>query len=123
MRRTNLSRIYVVAYLLAAGLFLLATPRLALKLLLSTADYGVILPRLTGLLLIGLAMFVLQIIRYRVVALYATTLAVRVVFCGGFIALYVLSRDPLFLVLLAVVGLGVLATSASYILDSREGDH
>jgi hypothetical protein len=123
MRRTNLSLIYVVAYLLAAGLFLLATPRLALKLLLSTADYGVILPRLTGLLLIGLAMFVLQIIRYRVVALYATTLAVRVVFCGGFIALYVLSRDPLFLVLLAVVGLGVLATSASYILDSREGDH
>jgi hypothetical protein len=93
------------------------------ELLLSTADCGVILPRLTGVLLIGLAMFVLQIIRYRVVALYATTLAVRVVFCGGFIALYVLSRDPLFLVLLAVVGLGVLATSASYILDSREGDH
>jgi hypothetical protein len=123
MRRTNLSLIYVVAYLLAAGLFLLATPRLALKLLLSTADCGVILPRLTGLLLIGLAMFVLQIIRYRVVALYATPLAVRVVFCGGFIALYMLSRDPLFLVLLAVVGLGVLATSASYILDSREGDH
>jgi hypothetical protein len=123
MRRTNLSLIYVVAYLLAAGIFLLATPRLALKLLLSTADYGVILPRLTGLLLIGLGMFVVQIIRYRVVALYPTTLADRVVFCAGFIALYVLSRDPLFLVLLAVVGLGMLATSASYILDSRQGDH
>ncbi len=123
MRRTHLSLFYVVAYLLAAGIFLLIAPRLALKLLLSTADYGVILPRLTGLLLIGLGMLVLQIVRYRVVALYATTLAVRVVFCVGFIALYVLSRDPLFLVLLAVVGLGVLTTSASYLLDRREGGH
>ena len=121
MRRTNLSLIYVVAYLLAAGIFLLVAPRLALKLLFSTADYGVILPRLTGLLLIGLGMLVVQIIRYRVAALYATTLAVRVVFCVGFIVLYMLSRDPLFLALLAVVGLGVLATSASYILDRREG--
>lgn len=121
MRRTHLSLFYVVGYLLAAGIFLLISPRLALKLLFSTADYGVILPRLTGLLLIGLGMLVLQIVRYRVVALYPTTLAVRVVFCAGFIALYLLSRDPLFLVLLAVVGLGVLMTSASYIRDRREG--
>jgi hypothetical protein len=68
-------------------------------------------------------MFVVQIVRYRVAALYATTLAVRAVFCVGFIALYNLSRDPLFLVLLAVVGLGVLTTSVSYILDRREGAH
>jgi hypothetical protein len=113
----------VVAYLLAAGIFLLVAPRLALRLLLSTADYGVILPRLTGLLLIGLGMFVVQIIRYRVVTLYTTTLAIGGVFCVGFITLYILSRDPLFLVLLVVVGLGVLATSASYILDRREGAH
>ena len=123
MRRTNLSLIYVVAYLLGAGIFLLVAPRLALKLLFSTADYGVIMPRLNGLLLIGLGMFVAQIVRSRVVALYATTLAVRAVFCVGFIALYLLSRDPFFLVLLAVVGLGVLATSASYILDKRGGAH
>ena len=123
MRRTNLSLIYVVAYLLGAGIFLLVAPRLALKLLLSTADYGVIMPRLNGLLLIGLGMFVAQIVRSRVVALYATTLAVRAVFCVGFIALYLLSRDPFFLALLAVVGLGVLATSASYILDKRGGAH
>jgi hypothetical protein len=121
--RTHFSLIYVVGYLLTAGICLLVAPRLAMKLLFSTADYGVILPRLAGLLLIGLGMFVVQIVRHRVVALYATTLAVRVVFCVGFIALYILSRDPLFLVLLAVVGLGVLATSASYILDRREGVH
>jgi hypothetical protein len=79
--------------------------------------------RRTNLSLIYVVAFVAQIVRHRVVALYLTTLAVRVVFCVGFIALYLLSRDPLFLVLLAVVGLGVLATSASYVLDRRDGAH
>lgn len=121
MRRTNLSLIYVAAYLLGAGIFLLLAPRLTLRLLLSTGDYGEILPRLAGLLLVGLGILVVQIIRYRVAALYATTVAVRAGFCVGFVALYALSRDPLFLVLLAVVGLGVLGTSVSYVLDKRQG--
>jgi thiol:disulfide interchange protein len=120
MRRTNLSLIYVAAYLLGAGIFLLLAPRLALQLLLSTGDYGEVLPRLVGLLLLGLGTFVVQIIRYRVAALYLTTLAVRAIFCVGFVGLYTLSRDPLFLILLVVVGAGVLATSVSYVLDRRD---
>ena len=123
MRRTNLSLIYVATYLLAAGIFLLIAPRLALQLLLSTGDYGEILPRLAGPLLLGLGIIVVQIIRHRVRALYATTLAVRAVFCAGFVALYALSRDPLFLVLLLVVGVGVLGTSVSYVLDRRQTGH
>src|SRR5262245_13678564 len=115
MRRTNLSLIYVASYLLGAGVFLLVAPRLALQLLLSTGDYGSILPRLAGLLLLGLGILVVQIIRLRVSALYLTTLGVRAVFCVGFVGLYALSRDPLFLVLLAVVGIGVLGTSVSYV--------
>lgn len=87
---------------------------------MSTGDYGPILPRLTGLMLLGLGILVAQIIRYRVSALYASTLGIRVIFCAGFVGLYALSRDPLFLVLLAVVGIGVLGTSVSYLLDWRE---
>jgi hypothetical protein len=123
MRRTNRSLIYVAVYLLGAGSFLVLAPRLAMQFLFSTGNYGEILPRLVGLLLIGLGMFVVQIIRHRVAALYTTTLAVRLVFCVGFIALYARSRDPLFLVLLAVVGLGFLATSVCYILDRRQAMH
>jgi hypothetical protein len=120
MHRTNLSLVYVAAYLLGAGVALLLAPRLALQLLFSTGDYGEILPQLTGLLLLGLGILVVQIIRHRVAALYTTTLAVRLVFCVGFIVLYARSRDPLFLALLAVVGVGVLATGISYLLDRRE---
>jgi hypothetical protein len=119
MRRTNLSLIYVAAYLLASGTFLVLAPGLALRLLLSTGDYGEIFPRLGGLLLLGLGILVVQIVRYRISALYATTLAVRGVFCASFVVLYAMSRDPLFLVLLGVVGIGVVTTSISYILDSR----
>jgi uncharacterized protein YjeT (DUF2065 family) len=122
MRRTNLSLIYVATYLLASGIFLLLAPRLALKLLLSTGDYGEILPRLTGLLLLGLGILVLQIVRHRISALYTSTLVVRALFCVGFVVLYTMSRDPLFLVLLAVVGIGVVATSTSYVLDRQQGN-
>ena len=121
MRRTNLSLIYVATYLLAAGAFLVLAPRLALQLLLSSGDYGEIFPRLGGLLLLGLGIIVLQIVRHRITALYLTTLAVRGVFCVGFLVLYALSRDPLFLVLLGVVGIGVVATSISYVVDTRHG--
>lgn len=121
MRRTNLSLIYVATYLLASGSFLIVAPRLALQLLLSSGDYGEIFPRLGGLLLLGLGLLVAQIVRHRITALYATTLAVRGIFCIGFVVLYTLSRDPLFLVLLGVVGIGVVATSISYVLDSRDG--
>ncbi len=112
----------MATYLLASGIFLLLAPRLALQLLFSTGDYGEILPRLAGLLLLGLGILVVQIVRYRLSALYATTLVVRGLFCVGFVMLYAMSRDPLFLVLLGVVGIGVLATTVSYVLDMRQGD-
>ncbi len=121
MRRTNLSLIYVATYLLAAGIPLILAPRVALQLLFSNGAYGDILPRLVGVLLVGLGILVVQIIRYRITSLYRTTLAVRAVFCLGFVLLYVMSGDPLFLVLLAVVGVGMLGTSISYALDRRQG--
>jgi hypothetical protein len=121
MRRTNLSLIYVATYLLAAGVFLVFAPRLALQLLLSTGDYGEIFPRLGGLLLLGLGIIVAQIVRHQITALYLTTLAVRGVFCVGFVVLYGLSHDPLFLVLLGVVGIGVVATSISFVVDTQRG--
>ncbi len=121
MRRTNRSLIYVATYLLASGVFLLLAPRLALRLLLSTGDYGDIFPRLVGMLLLGLGVLVLQIIRYRVESLYPSTLGVRAGFCLGFVGLYLMSRDPLFLLLLAVVGIGVTWTAISFVRDRRQG--
>ena len=120
MHRTNRSLVYVATYLLASGLFLVVAPRLALRLLLSTGEYGDIFPRLGGLLLLGLGVLVVQIIRYRIEPLYPSTLGVRAGFCLGFVWLYLMSRDPLFLVLLAVVGIGVTWTGVSLVRDRRQ---
>jgi hypothetical protein len=47
-------------------------------------------------------------------------LAARAVILVGLIFLHQLSRDPLFLSLLLIVGLGFVLTTASYFLDRRE---
>ena len=54
MKRTHLSLYYLVTYLIFAGLALIAAPLFALKLLLSNGNYGDVLPRLLGVILLAL---------------------------------------------------------------------
>jgi uncharacterized protein YjeT (DUF2065 family) len=121
MRRTRLSLFYLAGYLLPTGLLLLVAPRATLRLLLSNGDYGSdVFVRVAGLLLLAIGIIVVEIIRLRVEALYPTTLMVRALFLAAFLGFYLYTRDPLFLVILGVVGLGFLLTGTSFWLDRRE---
>ena len=121
MKRTRLSLFYLAGYLLPTGLLLLVAPGMTLRLLLSNGDYGSdVFVRVAGLLLLAVGFIVVQIIRYRAEVLYPTTLMVRAVFLIGFLGFYLYTRDPLFLVILGVVGLGFILTGTSYWLDRRE---
>ena len=117
MHRTHHSLYYLVSYLTVAGLALLVVPGLALKLLLSNGSYGEVFPRLAGMLLLGLAILVFQIIRLRIEALYPTTLMVRIFFLATFVFLFAISGDPFFLVVFTIVALGVAFTGYSYLQD------
>ena len=117
MNRTRLSLYYLCSYLLIGGLVLLFFPAEGMTLLLSNGSYGDVFPRVTGMLLAGLGMTVLGIILTRSEALYPVTLIVRTFFLAGFAAFYFQTRDPLFLVLLAIVGLGFALTLTSYLSD------
>ena len=119
MNRTRLSLFYLAGYLTFAGLALLLVPSFALKLLLSNGDYGDVFPRLAGMLLLGLAILVTQIIRHRVEVLYPTTLVVRLFFLVVFAYLFLSSDDPFFLVVFGIVLLGVLLTGYSYLTERR----
>lgn len=119
MKRTHLSLYYLITYLIFAGVALIAAPQFALKLLLSNGNYGDVLPRLLGVVLLALGIVVLQIVRLTVEALYSTTLIVRGIILVCLISLYFYSRDPFFLVLVGVVGLGVMLTGTGYWLDRR----
>ncbi|MEP6807831.1 MAG: hypothetical protein ABI978_04455 [Chloroflexota bacterium] len=122
MHRTHLSLYYLVGYLSVAGLALLLVPGFALSLLVSNGHYGDVMPRLAGMLLIGLAVLVGQIIRLRLEALYSTTLAIRGFFLVTFIFLFAISGDPFFLVVFAIVAVGVILTGASYLRDRGTTD-
>jgi uncharacterized protein YjeT (DUF2065 family) len=115
-----LSLFYVAAYLVGAGIALMFVPSLALKLLFSNGSYGDVMPRLLGVVLLALGLVVVQIIRHRVEALYTTTLGVRAIIVASLVALFIYSKDPLFISLIVVVGIGMILTGTSYLLDRRQ---
>ena len=119
VRLTRLSLYYLTTYLLIAGVALVATGEFATRLLLSNAHYGDVLPRLLGVVLLALGILIAQIVRFRMEALHTTTLVVRALILAVLAGLYATSSDPFFLVLIGIVGLGVVLTGASYILDHR----
>ena len=119
MKKTRLSLYYLVGYLIPGGVALIIAPQWALNLLLSNGNYGDVLPRLLGVLLLALGIVILQIVRLHVDALYSTTLVVRSVILVCLLGLYLYSRDPLFLTLLGIVGFGFVLTGISYWLDRR----
>lgn len=122
MRKTRLSLFYLAGYIIPSGLFLLFVPQFALTLLQSNraVEYGDVIPRLTGIVLLALGLLIVQIIRLRVEALYTTTLLVRAVLLVCIAGLYFYSRDPFFIVLIAIIGFGMLLTGFSYLSDRRQ---
>ncbi|HZS35552.1 MAG TPA: hypothetical protein VFF06_01935 [Polyangia bacterium] len=119
MRLTRLTLFYPATYLLSGGLAFAAAPSLALKLFFSNGSYGTVFPRFAGVLTFGLGVLVAQIIRHRAEALYSTVLWLRALFCAAWIALYVASGDPLFLILLGMVGFGFLLTASAFLRERR----
>ncbi|MEP7293698.1 MAG: hypothetical protein ABI835_18060 [Chloroflexota bacterium] len=122
MHKTRLSLFYLAGYTIPSGLLLLFAPQVALQLLFSNhvAEYGDVMPRLVGAVVLALAMLVVQTIRLRLDALYTTYIVMRAVLLTCLVGLYFYSRDPLFISLFVVVGLGFVLTIAGYLADRRQ---
>jgi uncharacterized protein YjeT (DUF2065 family) len=106
MQRLTLS--YLATYLLLGGLGLLLAPALALRLLLSNGAYGEIMPRLVGMFMLALGGVILQFVRARDYRYYLYIIVARSFIVLVQTALYFKARDPLFLVLDAIVLIGLL---------------
>lgn len=119
MTRTWLSLYYETGYLLVAGVFLLAAPDTAFKLLFSNTSYGDVLPRLFGTVLFSIGTIFVQIVRMHIEELYTTTIVVRVPLMAVNLWLFFYSGNPLFLTLFVIVTLGVVLTVTGYVLDQR----
>ena len=115
-----MSLFYLAGYLVPAGVALILFGNAPLDLLGSNHDYGDAITRVLGVVLLALGVLVIQMIRHRLDVLYPTTIIVRLAILTVFVVAYANSRDPVWLVLFAVVAIGVLFTGISYLLD-REG--
>ena len=120
MRNTRLSLFYLGSYLTIIGFGLLFAPHGTLKLLQSNGDYGAVFPRVAGMLMSGLGLSIFGMIRARSSELYPATLFMRMYFIACIVAFYAMTRDPLFLVLVGIVGLGFILTLFSYLTDRRK---
>lgn len=119
MSKTRWSLTYLASYLTLIGLGLLFAPDATLRLLQSTGEYGDVFPRVSGMLMSGLGIAVFGIIRAGASELYPATLIVRTYFMVCLAVFYGRTRDPLFLTLFVIVGIGFVLTLSSYLLDRR----
>jgi len=118
--RMRLSLFYVASYLVTSGLGMTFAPDLTLRLLFSTGTYETTFVQMCGLFVIGLAVFVIETIRRRIHGLYPAIIGVRVVFCIGYVVLYLRTRDPFFLAVLGTVGFGLVLSTVCIALDRRD---
>jgi uncharacterized protein YjeT (DUF2065 family) len=119
MQRLTLS--YLVAYLIVGGLGFLVAPALALRLLLSNGTYDDVMPRMAGLFMVALGGVILQFVRARDYRYYLFTIVARAFIVAVMAALYFKARDPMFLVLDAIVLVGLLP-SIYVAAQSRRGE-
>ena len=73
------------------------------------------------MLLIGLGILIVQIIRFRLQMLYATTVVIRLLISATLLGLYLRTSDPFFLVVLTIVVIGIVLTGSSLLMARRQG--
>jgi hypothetical protein len=115
--RTRIFLWYVVGYLVITGAALLIAPTASLRLMLSIVDYGEVMPRWVGMMSLALGALIGQTVRHRLKVLYPLGFLMPAAMMIGFAGLYKQSEDPLFLTVMAVVGVGVVLTGTSLLFD------
>jgi len=121
IRLKRIAFVYLISYLAVAALGFGLFPALTLELFLSTGDYGEILPRLLGAMM-GVLSFLLFMIyrkgdwqKYSPFTMMARTPLVLFIFY-----LYYLSGDPMFLIINAIILVGLVTTAVGTTLHRRE---
>lgn len=117
MPKTRRSLFYLATYLLLTGLALLFAPQLSLKLLFANHEYPSAFIQFSGILMIGLAVIVMNVIKFGNRIWYRATLMARIPMWILILGLYLYSGETLFLVVLAVLGLGIVLTGSFYLAE------
>lgn len=98
---------YLTTYLFVGGLGFLLVPDFTLRLMFSNGEYGVVMPRVVGMFMLVLSGLIFQFVHHRDYRYYIYTVFARSFIVLVFTAIYLQTKDPLFLVLNAIVLIGL----------------
>ena len=104
----QLSLTYVVIYLAVGGAGFLLVPEIARTLLLSNRDYEDVGFRLAGMMMLALSYLVWNLVKHRDWKYYPVSIHARAFIVVVLTVLYFADNDPMFLVLDAIVLLGLI---------------
>ncbi len=117
MPKTRRTLFYLATYLTLTGLGLLLMPGTILKLLFATHEYPGAFVQFSGILMLGLALVVVNIIKYGSPIFYRATLIARIPMWIMTLGLYFYTRETFFIVVLCVLGLGIVFTGTAYLSE------
>jgi len=123
MSKTRLSLFYPAGYLSIGGISFLFAPQTTLSLLLSNGAYSDLMVRIMGTFLLALAIVVVQIIRLEATQLYFTSVVLRVWVLTALTCFYVVYRDPMLLILVAIIGSGIVLTVLACVTERKSASH
>ncbi len=118
MKAKKITLTYLVAYLAIGGLGFTLFPNQVLELFLSNGDYGDIMPRMTGMFMCALSFLIFRIIRNEDWHYYTSTIYVRSVIVLILSWLFYKSSDPMLLILIGIVLIGLIPSIIIHIKNS-----
>jgi len=117
MPKTRRSLFYLATYLTLTGLALLFAPGPFLKLLFANHEYPGAFVQFSGILMLGLAVVVVNVIKYGNPVFYRATLLARIPMWICTVGLYLYTKETFFIVVLCVLGLGIVLTGSFYLSE------
>ena len=109
--------IYLASYLIIGGIGFGFILEMVLKLFMTTGIYGEIMPRVVGMFMIVLGFLITLLIKNEDYKYYLPTIIARSFIVIFLSALYIISNDPLFIILNIIVLIGLLPSIYNFIKD------
>ena len=120
MKLKRIAWTYLTGYLALGGIGFAFFPTETQKIFLSDIDYGNVMPRLVGVFMCLLSFIIFSMLRNKDWKYYPTTIIARIPVVLFIIYLYYISCNPMFLVINAIVILGLAMSVAGYFLNRKE---
>ncbi len=117
----KITLIYLAAYLTIGGIGFGFFPSFAIKIFMSTGDYGDVMPRMVGMFMIVLGLLIITIVKNEDYKYYLPTIIARTFILVFMVYLYFITDDILFIFLIVIVSLGLLPSIFVYLKDKTVG--